>query len=264
MTGLIRQPWWGPMRYAIGEARKWQLGSLEFSVQRERCEWQIAYHRPTQQDEDQQTNYNILDADAALTAPVTLQRFLFSQTSEMLSLLPRLADRPVVVRPLNPIIIPPGEQGTLYVSTPLWLAGYPENQKSALFDLPIVRPSDTWFGQNMLNGSLCYATPVFGRTDLTQLPPRPFRAVTPILLRNQSNAPMQLQRLSLPVPALSLYRDAREDRWWTPTLDVTQDNHRAPPRVRIESVSSTAHLGFVQPPRAPESTLLRMFDSWFE
>ncbi len=40
--------------------------------------------------------------------------------------MPRLADRSVVIKPIDPIYIPAGQRGTLYISTPLWIAGLVE------------------------------------------------------------------------------------------------------------------------------------------
>ena len=92
--------------------------------------------------------------------------------------MPRLANRSVVIKPVDPIYIPAGQRGTLYISTPLWIAGFVEGQREPIFDLPVILPKDTWFGPNHRSGEICYATAVDGRTELEQLRPRAFRAVT--------------------------------------------------------------------------------------
>src|SRR5690606_3594552 len=89
--------------------------------------------------------------------------------------------------PIYPIYIPAGQRGTLYISTPLWIAGFVEGQREPIFDLPVILPKDTWFGPNHRSGEICYATAVDGRTELKQLHPRAFRAVTPIEFHNTSN-----------------------------------------------------------------------------
>lgn len=257
--------WWGKRTYRIGQGQGWQLANLQLRITRASQEWQLEYHQPVMADEEQQACFP-LPAEHPINKPVHLQRYLFDQTSPELTLLPRLADRSVVVRPMNPIIIPPGEKGTLYVSTPLWVAGYADDQRVPLFDLPMMRMSDSWFGSNTLQGSLCYATPVNGHTTLTPFTRRASRAVTPIVLHNHASQPMLLQRINLPAPALSLYRLHREDRWWTPMLEVIQESTRTPPRVRIESQAdrNRPDVEMVQPARHPEGTLSRVFESLFD
>lgn len=66
--------------------------------------------------------------------------------------MPRLADRSVVIKPVDPIYIPAGQRGTLYISTPLWIAGFVEGQREPIFDLPVILPKDTWFGPNHRSG----------------------------------------------------------------------------------------------------------------
>jgi hypothetical protein len=83
--------------------------------------------------------------------------------------MPRLADRSVVIKPVDPIYIPAGQRGTLYISTPLWISGFVEGQKEPLFDIPVILPKDTWFGPDHRTGEMCYATSVDGRTELNQL-----------------------------------------------------------------------------------------------
>ncbi len=48
----------------------------------------------------------------------------------------------------------------------------------------MIQPKDTWFGPDRRNGEICYATAVDGRTDINQLKPRAFRAVTPVEFHN--------------------------------------------------------------------------------
>lgn len=257
-------PWWGPFSFAIGQSRAWRLGSLHVRLTRNLNEWQLEYHRPRHQSENIQ-DWEVLEMDTAFGEPTALERYLFAHTTDSLSFYPRLADRSVIVKPINPIFIPAGQQGTLFVSTPLWLAGFVGNQREALFDIAINRPKDSWFGPDTLKGELCYSTAVEGRTDLNQLVPRAFRAVTPVHFHNTSNSLMQLDRMNLPVPALPLFHCQDSGRIWTSQIKVVQDTPNRPPRIRIENRTppQAGQVTFIQPSRSGEGGLFHMFDSFF-
>lgn len=256
--------WWGQQDFKLGQTRAWRLGSLYVRITRTQNEWQLEYHRPHHQSEFIQ-DWETLDIETAFSQPCTLQRFLFANTHNNLSLYPRLADRSVIVKPINPIFIPAGHQGMLYVSTPLWMAGLLGDSNDVLFDLPINRPKDSWFGPDTLRGELCYATPVEGRTDLNQLIPRAFRAVTPVLFHNTSDSVVKLDRMNLPVPALPLFYHAETGRIWTSQIDVIHEDSSKPPRIRMENRTppQAGQVTYIQPPRQAGSSLLTMFDSFF-
>jgi hypothetical protein len=190
---------------------------------------------------------------------------MFKSTQNKLQLMPRLADRSVVIKPVDPIYIPAGQRGTLYISTPLWIAGFVDGQKDPLFDIPVILPKDTWFGPNHRTGEICYATAVDGRTELHQLKPRAFRAVTPIEFHNTSHQQLRFDRMNVPVSALPLFYSESTGRLWTSQIKVLHEGLDRPPRIRIEN-RTPPHAGevmYLHPPRAPASALFNMFDSFF-
>ena len=256
--------WWGEQQFELNETKVWQLSSMTLSLYRGAQEWRLQYHRPAFPHHHEQT-WQQLDTETALPQPIQTQRFMFKKTSERFYLLPRLADRSVVIKPVHPIMIPAGQRGTLYISTPLWVAGFEHSQKEALFDLPAITPKDTWFGPDRLSGEMCYATPVDGSTELSLLPPRAFRAVTPVHFHNTTNALLRLERMNVPVTALPLFHSESTGRLWTSQIKVLHDNPERAPRIRIESRTppQAGQVVALQPPRAPASALFNMFDSFF-
>lgn len=105
-----------------------------------------------------------------------------------------------------------------------------KDKKDPLFDIPIILPKDTWFGPNHRSGEICYATAVDGRTELHQLKPRSFRAVTPIEFHNISHQQLRFDRMNVPVSALPLFYSESTGRLWTSQIKVLQesvDRHRA-------------------------------------
>ena len=126
---------------------------------------------------------------------------------------PALADRSVVSRPQVPFRLLAGDQIQLYVGNPLWFRLELPNEGPCLRELPINRPSDTWFGPSTREGELCYATRTHARLTVAEIPKRPHRAITPVTLSNRAEDPMLLERISLPVPLLSAYRIDAGNVW---------------------------------------------------
>ena len=257
--------WWGEHHFELNQPKTWQFGSLLFRLTRGLQEWRLEFHRPKVQYDYEQKWHLIEDAHFAFPPQVEVERYMFKATHNKLQLMPRLANRSVVIKPVDPIYIPAGQRGTLYISTPLWIAGFVEGQKDPLFDIPIILPKDTWFGPNHRSGEICYATAVDGRTELHQLKPRSFRAVTPIEFHNISHQQLRFDRMNVPVSALPLFYSESTGRLWTSQIKVLQESVDRPPRIRIEN-RTPPHAGevmYVHPPRAPASALFNMFDSFF-
>ena len=260
------QHWWGEYHFELQQARAWQFGSLLFRLTRGLQEWRLEYHRPSVQYDYEQQWHEILDPNFALPQPMQIERYMFKNTSSKIQLMPRLADRSVVIKPVDPIYIPAGQNGTLYISTPLWISGFVEGQRAPIFDLPVILPKDTWFGPDHRTGEICYATAVDGRTDLQQLRVRAFRAVTPIEFYNTSHQQLRFDRMNVPIPALPLFFSESTARLWTSQIRVFHESLGRQPRIRIEN-RTPAHAGQVQPIHSPRqeagSVLFNMFDSLF-
>jgi len=257
--------WWGEYHFELHQTRTWQFGSLLFRLTRGAQEWRMEYHRPTIQFDYEQQWKEILEPDFPFPLPVHVERYMFRKMGNTFQLLPRLADRSVVIRPVDPMYIPAGQRGLLYISTPLWITGFAEGQREPLFDIPVIRPKDTWFGPDKLSGELCYATAVDGRTELEQLKPRAFRAVTPIIFHNSSHEQLRFDRMNVPVPALPLFYSESTGRLWTSHIKVVHESSDRPPRVRIENRTppKAGEVVYVHAPRSPGGALFNMFDSFF-
>ncbi|WP_086198289.1 hypothetical protein [Acinetobacter sp. ANC 4169] len=257
--------WWGEYQFELNQPKAWQFGSLLFRLTRGLQEWRLEYHRPQVQYDYEQKWHEIEDPNFAFPQPVKIERYMFKTTQHKIQLMPRLADRSVVIKPVDPIYIPAGQRGTLYISTPLWIAGFVEGQKDPLFDIPVILPKDTWFGPNHRHGEICYATAVDGRTELHQLKPRAFRAVTPIEFHNTSHQQLRFDRMNVPVSALPLFYSESTGRLWTSQIKVLHEGLDKPPRIRIEN-RTPPHAGevmYVHLPRSAASALFNMFDSFF-
>lgn len=178
--------------------------------------------------------------------PQSVRFLLDARNSSPPRITPQLADRPVVARPIITTELPPGESATLLVTTALWARI--EIGARVLAELPTLRPSDTWFGANTREGELCYASQTRARLHLDNMQNSPFRAVTPIAIRNEGEDNLKLERINVPVPHLTLYCDG--ERFWTSTLSVVRETNLVTAKLRIEA-SPPPHAITVAQPRRP-------------
>jgi len=224
--------WWGPYEIPAGGTRRLRIGPLHLWLEHRRLEW-LVYRRADRDD----PLASALEIDADPDVPpdhpdMRVDRFAAEPGDHALALQPRLADRPVVVRPGSPFHVLAGARALLFVSSPVWVeVQLPGRAAPGLTEFPAYRPSDTWLGPSTTEGEAAYAATTSGRVDLDGLPIRPHRAVTPIAIENTAPEQLAFERVAVPVRSLSLYADAA-GRLWTETLQVS---HRAAERGRAET-----------------------------
>jgi hypothetical protein len=231
--------WWGEFELELGACRHWRIGALSLWVTRLEHEWQVAH---CWSDDPFDDTLELERGDVEIPAALERRRYLFAKTTTRLRLSPRVADRPVVARPEQPLIIPAGETATLYVTSPPWVELSVGVPAVTFADLPIWRMSSTWFGEDTLEGTLCYATR--SRADLEPGPARGPRVVTSVDLRNACDITLRVQRLALPLPQMSLFC-ATDGELWTEATRVAYDPAVVAPAL-IESA----------PPRGAGTTTL--------
>ncbi len=205
--------WWGRRRVPVGSSGRWRIGPLTLWIQRLDGEWRVAYDRGDDpQDVSLQEEIPAEAGDLLLKDGVT--RYVVAGKSEEVVLSAALADRSVVTSSEKPLSVPPGEQVSVYVSSPLWVVVETGKPARPLCELPAFRPSDTWFGPNTIDGELCYASRTFHRLRLDDVPVRPHRATTTVKIKNSARSMLSLERMQVPVMNLALYR-ASDGRLWT-------------------------------------------------
>ena len=208
--------WWGSLPLQVGRTTFRRVGPLQLWLSPGEGELSVAVLRGS----------DPLDPVVELAAeppeiPELAERHRFAvpaNTTE-LTLGVALPDRPVVVRPDRPLHVPAGMETTLSVSVPTWFRLEVPGLARPLLDWPTWRPSDTWFGPSVREGELCYASRTQARIGTDLDPGRPTRARCRLLLRNSAEDELLVDRISLPVPRLTLY--ARGSRLHAGSLDVT-------------------------------------------
>lgn len=255
--------WWTARDVPEGSTLDGWLGPLRLQVHHAAGEWHVAATPGEETGEVQQTMLSLregpIDGDE-------YERFMMSGRDSKLGLVPLLADRPVVIRPRQAVFLPPGESVTLYMSSPIHVRLDVGDPPMLLREVPTVRLSDTWFGSSTREGDLCYSGRTHARHVLAEVPRRPYRAITPAHIRNQADTVLSLDKLSLPVPALSVY-GADDGSLWTESVSLIRGTDSDLAALHIEP-GPPQLAGAVHPvsgPRQAQSrgSLVRAFSALF-
>ncbi|WP_210394628.1 hypothetical protein [Motiliproteus sediminis] len=243
--------WWTPRLLDDGAACRWQVGPMVLLVSRHEREYRLYSHSDALSDDETATVSEIADP-AALEgiAGFELVRHLTDPSATHIDVRPALADRAVVSKPVARFMLHPRQQIKVFVGSPLWLQARLQGASDLMLDLPIIRPSDTWFGANTREGELCYASRTNARLTLDEVSVSAIRAVTPVLLRNQSSKPLVVDKICLPVSFLSLFSDS-DGRLWTEPVTISCEQQNEPSALTIERqpVGAAAQLEPVSAPR---------------
>ncbi len=190
------------------------IGHMKLAIRREIHEWQLFY-----QWQKNEIAKEADDFDDTVFANKPNERMVLSELIPTIRMTPRLPDRPVVVRPFSPLTITANTKVTLYVTTPIWLGL--ELSGHLCKELPVQPLSDTWMGDLTGKGELCYGSKTHARLNKNLLSKVPHRVLTPIVLHNKSTTDSKLERLSIPMPYLSVF--LIDNQLTTETLKFTMD-----------------------------------------
>ncbi|MDR2876816.1 MAG: hypothetical protein LBV36_02060 [Chromatiales bacterium] len=261
MNIVAESRWWTPQTIPSGHTATLRLGTLELRLNRSNHEWLLALEK-THEDEVAGTihiaNQSPLGANAL--------RYTYHDSSNLALFRPALADRPVVIKPRQPVFVLPGQEAVFYISTPTWVAVCVGASQTVLREFPSERLSETWFGPNTIVGELSYAIATHARSHLSELPLRPYRVVTPVRIENRAETPLPMKKLSLPVPLLSIYGLANGSLW-TESVHMlrTTDSDMAMLNVESGPPSYAQGAALLSKPRQADRTgLVRVFSDLFK
>jgi hypothetical protein len=237
-------PWWGELAIPGEDAVQLRIGPMLMWMRRVEGDLLLA---TTQLNESMHPNFEPLAESADDVPPEGSTLHRFAGVRGRVRLTPRLADRPIIARPEMPFWIPSGADVTVYVSAPLWAVV--STGEIELMELPLFRPSDTWFGPSTIQGELCYAVQTSLRRQLSMMPVRPHRAITAIQIQNHGPDSLRVQRIRLPVHLLGLYSSPDTLLTRGVILERTGPNDDA--TVKLEALLVSGQLS---PPRQPEES----------
>jgi hypothetical protein len=244
-TRLVKD-WWGTFTLAENALMSWHVGERVIAIQRRANEYRV-WDVQAAIDTKANPTVDVTSADSLLSfsgcdpnfvslAEFEPQRFLTQQTSQSLRVKPMMPDRAVVIKPRIPISILPKESISLYAHIPLWSAFFHiekegEREKS-IVDIPIARPSDSWFGSSTMVGELCYAIDSDAYTDKSTIPHSLFFAVTQIDIDNQSDSPLLVRRIKVPTTNLCLYQETA-GQLYSDNLVVINEDEKSKPIFKV-------------------------------
>lgn len=223
---------WGDLALEPGGSARLELGPLTIWMQRTQSELTIA--SLVGADPLAAAAEAVNPADTEPPGEAKRARWILNRDTSPIRLMPALADRPVVVRPEQPLMLLAGDEAVVYVGSQLFVrieAGSPTRQ---LVEWPTYRLSDTWFGASTRSGELCYASRTRARTSREDIPIRPARALTRLQVKNRGTDPLLLERIKVPVGHLALHV-GEDGRFWTQSLLVQRSPDEALVEVQIQS-----------------------------
>ncbi len=235
----------GTFELEVDSAKIWAIGPFTLWAFRAANEWRIATRRESEASKETSAVENPAPGENP-PANSELHRYGYSTSPAEISLLPLLADRPVVFSAESPLLIPSREEMTLYVSTPAWMEVAIGDPPVTVMEQPLQRPTDTWFGPNTMGGELCYAVRTKARLRLENLPVRPHRVFSMVHIVNRAETNLSFARVKIPVPQMSVY-GASDGQLWTEKVTLERDQDEG---------DATVRLGSGPPPQAADATLI--------
>lgn len=188
---------WGAIALSAGASERLVIGPLALTLRRERDELWV--HARREGAEGAEAPGGTAGADA-------WTRWVAAGNSIRTRVSPTLADRPVVVAPEVPFRLAPGITARIYVRIPLWariaLVG---SSEIALLEEPTIVMSDTWWG-DLSTGELAYWLPTKARREVDETLAEPHLVVCPVVLRNESDDILPVEKLAIRVMHMSIYR----------------------------------------------------------
>mgnify|MGYP003624313512 CR=1 FL=1 len=199
------------------------MEGLILAVEHKSKEWCVHVNRhPIEAGEDR--SVRLLNGQFSPVIGGKINRYINSDKTDVLEIKPTLADRAVVCRPLSPITIVPGAKVIIYLSIPMWFSMSLLGEQSILIkEIATQVLSDTWFGPSTMKGELCYASQTSARLNLDNLSVRQHRVTTPLIIENNADNDLIFERVSLPVPYLSIYR-TENGQLWTQNATLTRED----------------------------------------
>ncbi len=271
-----KRSWWGAHALAEESAARVRVGPLSVYAHRRRHEWRIAFGQdadPLAKVVEVEVPFSAADIPALDDAV----RFGFGRSPDVVRVMPALADRNVVLTPERTLHIAPGEGVDVFVSTPLWLRLSFEREEDAAtrprgsfefqHEVPIHRPSDTWFGPNTLVGELCYASRTHAYLSLDEVQRYPQRARTIVHVKNRGEDRLVLERLNVPVRHLSLFA-SEDDSLWTERVTLTREADGGLAAMRVGAGPPPETVGAVKLAdarvRVETNVVVRAFEAFFK
>lgn len=198
---------WSPFNLKVNKTVFFQIGPLDLWISHEPNEWKIAWKYVKVESR--------LKFDKKPAQPqqkLDWKRWVDSSGCCDVVLKPLFPDRSVVVRPETPVSLVQGESVRFFVGVPSFISVCVGKHQTSLCEIPTAILSNTWSGENPVEGELCYSLKTTAKRDHGTLLRHFHRIICPIEIINESKEIMHFERLCLPVKYLNTYLG--ENRLW--------------------------------------------------
>jgi hypothetical protein len=210
MQNFHYEHFWNQFHLENEQIGHWKMGPLSLWVKRFTHEWRIWYYYETKERQEHHYHYELPCNSSSLPPDnAEVRRFGVHHTNSALIFTPVLPDKPIVARPEIPFYILPQEEVHVFVGIPLWIR-IETKDRTTLAEIPVYRLSKTWFGDPAAEGELCYFTAISSRLNLKEITEKYHRAISTILIQNQSRQNLLLERVKLPTLHLALFKNQRQ------------------------------------------------------
>jgi hypothetical protein len=240
----------------IGEDRVTlaRLGPMRLWLARAEREWGFAFHYG---EEDHLMELAQVPEDVV---PDDLEwvNMLFREAPREYRFDATVPDRPVVIRPMHPVTIAPGDCGEFYACLPLFvkitlMRGKTEQELGTVSSQML---SSSWFG-DFRNGLLCYTGPVAASLELEGLSPDPNHILCSVMVENRSEETIYLEKLCLRPDNIGLF--CGDTHLWGTAIRIQHEDGYASTTVRYAREAPRMEDGLVElaKPKKRSSTVLQ-------
>lgn len=106
-TTQANSHWWGELNLSDAQNHQWQIGPLTLLVRCQSGEWQLAFEGGPEFLQNG-SDWSIGKTAQTPDQMEAFSRYVFRETSGLLTLTPLLADRAIVSRPITPFNLTAG------------------------------------------------------------------------------------------------------------------------------------------------------------
>lgn len=237
----LRQ-FWSARRIGQDRVSLARLGPLRLWLARDDQEWSYAceYGELSEVQDIAQVPRDVISNNLEWTHTV------FADAPREVRLQPTVPDRPVVVKPEHPVVIPGGESGLFYVLMPVFIKILVDDKgrELELGTVPSRQLSDTWFG-HQTGGELCYSLPFAAGRELAAMNPLPHQVLCPIEIRNSSHEKLLFERLCFRPAYATLFSGSHH--LWSSRTRIEHEGSFKGTSIRYEAL---------RPETEPDATLV--------
>ena len=204
---------WDSYNIDDGKYGYFQIRELHLWIQKMYQEWIVGWKQKPEYPE----NVSMQILDTCTEGSIEWRRKVVKDTDSLIHLSPLMPERAVVVKPDSALQITAGAEALFYVSIPMWIGVFTGKSQSALFEVPTISLSNTWFGEPN-NGSLCYSIKTSIHSIFSNLSLQSNEVVCPVQIKNTASVDLDFTRLCIQTDYLSIYKIDNE--LWTNKLHV--------------------------------------------